>query len=58
MKRNLLIFLIILSFLAPLAQAEEAAPVAEDSEVVIVTSEGRDLKFGDKGRTSPSCRPG
>ncbi len=49
MKRNLLIFLIILSFLAPLAQAEEAAPVAEDSEVVIVTSEGRDLKFGDKG---------
>ena len=49
MKRNLLIFLIILSFLAPLAQAEEAAPVTEDSEVVIVTSEGRDLKFGDKG---------
>ncbi len=57
MKRNLLIFLIILGFLAPWPRRRRP-PVAEDSEVVIVTSEGRDLKFGDKGRTSSSCRPG
>ncbi len=51
MKRNVLIFLIILISLFSVAQAQEAVPVPdeEEGEVVVVTSEGRALKYKDKG---------
>ncbi len=49
MKRNLLIFLIIFTTLFTAVQAQEAVPPLDDEEVVVVTSEGRALKFRDKG---------
>jgi peptidoglycan hydrolase-like protein with peptidoglycan-binding domain len=51
MKRNLLIWAIILMTLFSVIQAQEAIPVPEeeDEEVVVVTSEGRALKYKDKG---------
>jgi len=47
MKRTLALLLALMLFL-PLASAEETTAMGEE-EVVIVTSEGRELKYGDKG---------
>ncbi|MDD4080902.1 MAG: peptidoglycan-binding protein [Eubacteriales bacterium] len=51
MKRNLLVFLIILVTLLTSVQAQETGVMPDEGEgdVVIVTSEGRPLKYGDKG---------
>ena len=51
MKRNLLVFILILATLLTAVQAQGAEISLEEGEldVAIVTSEGRALKYGDKG---------
>ena len=52
MKRNLLIFMLVFITLLTAVRAQETLPApmdGDEEEVVVDTSEGRVLQYGDKG---------